>query len=39
MILTCYGHSKFLLELENGMRIVTDPFDSKTGYPIPVVPI
>ena len=34
MILTCLGHSKFLLELENGMRIVTDPFDSKCGYPI-----
>ena len=25
MIFTCIGHAKFLIELENGMRIVTDP--------------
>lgn len=34
MIITCLGHAKFLLELENGMRIVTDPFDASTGYPV-----
>ena len=34
MIITCLGHSKFLLELESGLRIVTDPFDASTGYPI-----
>lgn len=37
MIITCLGHAKFLLELENGMRLVTDPFDASTGYP--VVPV
>lgn len=34
MIITCLGHAKFLLELENGMKLVTDPFDPGTGYPI-----
>lgn len=34
MILSCIGHAKFLLELENGLRIVTDPYDEKCGYPI-----
>lgn len=34
MIITCLGHAKFLIELESGMRIVTDPFDAATGYPI-----
>lgn len=34
MIITCLGHAKFLLELENGMRIATDPFDASTGYPL-----
>lgn len=34
MIITCLGHAKFLLELENGMHICTDPFDASTGYPI-----
>lgn len=37
MIITCLGHAKFLLELDNGMRLVTDPFDASTGYP--VVPV
>lgn len=34
MILSCLGHSKFLIELACGMRIVTDPFDRETGYPV-----
>lgn len=34
MIITCIGHAKFLLELENGMRIVTDPYDAPCGYPV-----
>lgn len=34
MLITCLGHAKFLLELDGGMRIVTDPFDPSTGYPI-----
>lgn len=34
MIISCIGHAEFLLELENGMRIVTDPYDSSCGYPV-----
>lgn len=34
MILTNLGHAKFLIELENGHRIITDPFDPGTGYPV-----
>lgn len=34
MIITCLGHAKFLLELENGLRIVTDPYDDQSGYPV-----
>ncbi len=34
MIITCIGHAKFLIELENGMRIVTDPYDASCGYPV-----
>ncbi len=34
MILSCIGHAKFLIELENGMRIVTDPYDESCGYPV-----
>ena len=34
MILSCIGHAKFLVELENGLRILTDPYDEKCGYPI-----
>lgn len=33
MILSCIGHAEFLLELENGMRLVTDPYDECCGYP------
>ena len=34
MIFTCIGHAKFLIELEGGMRIVTDPYDATCGYPV-----
>ena len=34
MIITCIGHAKFLIELENGMKIVTDPYDASCGYPV-----
>lgn len=34
MIIGCIGHAEFLLELENGMRLVTDPYDNACGYPL-----
>lgn len=34
MIFTCIGHAKFLIELDNGLRIVTDPYDATCGYPV-----
>lgn len=34
MIITCIGHAKFLLELDCGMRLVTDPYDEPCGYPV-----
>ena len=34
MIIRCIGHAEFLIELENGMRIVTDPYDASCGYPV-----
>ena len=34
MIVTCLGHAKFLLELDKGLRIVTDPYDDQSGYPV-----
>ncbi len=34
MIIQCIGHASFLIELENGYRIVTDPYDASTGYPV-----
>ena len=34
MLLTCLGHAKFLIELNSGLRIVTDPFDAACGYPL-----
>ena len=34
MIITCIGHAMFLLELDNGMRILTDPVDQGSGYPV-----
>jgi L-ascorbate metabolism protein UlaG (beta-lactamase superfamily) len=29
------GHSSFLISLEGGPKIVTDPFDNTVGYPMP----
>jgi len=31
------GHACFLLELQNGTKIVTDPFDGSVGYKIPKI--
>ncbi len=31
------GHACFLITGENGIRIVTDPFDQTVGYPLPEV--
>lgn len=34
MIIRCLGHAKFSLTLENGVVLVTDPFDPSVGYPV-----
>lgn len=34
MLISYHGHSEFLLETENGVRVVTDPFDAHVGYPL-----
>ncbi len=34
MIIRCIGHAQFLIELESGLRIVTDPYDDTCGYPV-----
>lgn len=34
MIISCIGHAEFLLEMDNGLRIVTDPYDDTCGYPV-----
>lgn len=34
MIIRHVGHAEFLMETESGMRIVTDPYDAETGYPV-----
>ena len=34
MLIQHIGHSEFLLTLESGFRIVTDPYDASTGYPV-----
>ena len=34
MIIEWRGHSEFLLESAAGYRVLTDPFDAKTGYPM-----
>ena len=33
MLITYHGHSEFLLETEDGLRILTDPFDPKVPFP------
>ncbi len=37
MLIKNLGHAKYLIETAAGARIVTDPFDASTGYP--VVPV
>ena len=37
MLLQHIGHAEFLITLESGFRIVTDPFDASVGYPIPAL--
>ena len=34
MLITCIGHASFLLEMENGLRILFDPYDDSCGYPV-----
>ena len=34
MLITWNGHSEFLLEAADGYRVLTDPFDAQTGYPM-----
>ena len=34
MIIRHIGHAEFYIETESGFRIVTDPYDASTGYPV-----
>lgn len=34
MLIEHIGHAEFLLTLESGFRIVTDPYDGSVGYPV-----
>ena len=34
MLFRHIGHAEFLIETESGWRIVTDPYDAGTGYPV-----
>ena len=34
MLILHHGHSEFLIETEDGFRILTDPFDDHVGYRI-----
>lgn len=34
MLIQHIGHAEFLLTTESGFRIVTDPYDASTGYPV-----
>ena len=34
MIIRHIGHAEFLIETENGVRIVTDPYGEGCGYPV-----
>lgn len=38
MLILHHGHSEFLIETEDGFRILTDPFDAHVGYPMKKVP-
>lgn len=35
--ITWHGHSCFSVVMDNGTRVVTDPFDAKVGYALPDV--
>ena len=37
MILTWLGHACFMMTLDDGTKIVTDPFDASVGYKVPRV--
>ena len=32
MLITYHGHAEFMIELQDGFRIVTDPYDAHVGY-------
>ena len=34
MIITCVAHAMFCIELESGTRVVTDPVNGESGYPV-----
>ncbi len=34
MLFQHIGHSEFLITMESGFRIVTDPYDASVGYPV-----
>ena len=34
MLIQHIGHAEFLLTMESGFRIVTDPYDQSVGYPV-----
>ena len=34
MLIQHIGHAEFLIETENGIKIVTDPYDASCGYPL-----
>lgn len=34
MIITCIAHAMFLMELDNGLRVLTDPVGEGSGFPV-----
>ena len=38
MLFQHIGHSEFLITMESGFRIVTDPYDASIGYPVQKIP-
>ena len=37
MLIQHIGHAEFLIETENGVKIVTDPYDASCGYPLHII--
>ena len=37
MLIRHIGHAEFLIETEEGYRLVTDPYDASCGYPVQAV--